>query len=123
MRAKLFLLAGLAPSAARNAELGMRAVVCGDTPLVAEGEPLLAVDPPSLLISALKPAEAGDGIVLRLSNPTGAVQEACVTLGFPFERVESLRLDEEPADYPVSREGATLRFSVPPHALRTLGIS
>jgi len=123
LTARLYLLAGLDPAAAREAELGMRAVACGDTPLAVEGEPLVEVEPSALVVSALKPAENGDGIVLRLSNPTATEQEARVTLGFPFEAAESLRLDEEPDEHPVAREEASLRIRVPPHALRSLGIS
>ncbi len=81
------------------------------------------MEPPALLLSALKPAEDGEGLVLRLSNPTGVPQEARVTLGIPFQEARPLRLDEEPSGHPITREGATLRFPVPPHALRTVRIS
>lgn len=123
--ARIALFAGLDPARAREAELGLRAVVCGEQPLAAEGEPLVEVLPRELLLSALKPADDGEGIVLRVLNPTATLQQARVTLGFPFERAVALRLDEAPEvrDCAVSREGRTLQFPVPPHALRTLGIS
>jgi len=120
--ARFALLAGLDPAGARSAELGLRAVACGEKPLAAEGEPLVEVEPKALLVSALKPAEKGDGLVLRLSNPTAVPQEARVTLGFPFERADPVRLDEEPDEQTVVREGASLRFSVPSHALRSVRI-
>ncbi|MCP4005119.1 MAG: hypothetical protein GY725_13070 [bacterium] len=120
--ARLSLFADLDPAAARESELGLRAVACGETPIVEEGQPLVQVEPSSLLLSALKPAENGTGLVLRLSNPTATEQEARVTLGFPFERAEPLRLDEERGEHSLNREGQTLRFPVPAHALRTLAI-
>jgi alpha-mannosidase len=123
LTARLCLLGGLDPAAAREAELGLRAVACGDAPLVSEGDPLVSVEPAALVISALKPAEEGDGLVLRVSNPTAAPLDAHVTLGFPFDTARSLRLDEEPDEHVVTRKGATLHFSVRPHALRTVGIS
>lgn len=120
--ARLSLFAGLDPVRAREAELGLRAVLCGDEPLVAESEPLLEVEPSTLLLSAFKPAESGDGVVVRILNPTATAQEARVTFGFPFEKSKTLRLDEAPDAFPLRRRGQTLCFPVPPHALRTVGV-
>jgi hypothetical protein len=122
LTARLSLFAGLDPARAREAEFGLRAVACGDEPLAPDGVPLVQLEPSGLLLSAFKPAESGECAVLRVSNPTAAPLEACVTLGFPFERVEAMRLDEELEPYPLSRDGVALRFSVPAHGLRTLGI-
>jgi hypothetical protein len=123
LRARLALLAGLDPAGAREAELGLQAAVCGDEPLVEDGEPLVQLEPQGLLLSALKPADNTEGIVVRVLNPTASPQRAELTLGFEFDRAETLRLDEESEDHPLSRDGQTLRFPVPPHALRTLGIA
>jgi mannosylglycerate hydrolase len=120
--ASMSLFAGLDPARAREAELGMRAVLCGDEPLVAERAPILAVEPSALILSAFKPAENGEGVVLRLSNPTERTKEAQIELGFPFERSEALRLDESLETFPLHRDGQSLSFSVPPHALRTIRI-
>jgi mannosylglycerate hydrolase len=122
LRARLSILAGLDPARARESELGLRAVACGDEPLAGDGEPLLRIEPSSLLLSAFKPAESGEGVVLRVLNPTTTPQQARITLGFPFERAAGLRLDEESEAYPLSQEGSTLSFPVPAHGLRTLGI-
>jgi alpha-mannosidase len=84
--------------------------------------PLVGLEPAPLLLSAFKPAENGDGVVLRVLNPTAVFHEAVLTLGFPFERADSLRLDEEPSNTRIERSGATLRFPVPPRALRTLRV-
>jgi mannosylglycerate hydrolase len=120
--ARLSLLGGLDPAAAREAELGLRAVPCGEETLVPTDRPLVELQPAQLLLSAFKPAENGDGAVLRVLNPTAVAHEAVLTLGFSFERAEALRVDEEHSDIRVERSGATLRFPVPPRALRTLRI-
>ena len=120
--ARLCLFAGFDPAAAREAELGLRAVACGETPLLPEGRPVLALEPHDLLLSALKPAEADGAIVLRVLNPGAEPREARVRLELPFASAEAVRLDEEPAPGALEREGARLRFPVPPHSLRTLRI-
>jgi alpha-mannosidase len=118
--ARLSLLCGLDPAAARDAELGLRAVAAGRAPLVPAGRALLALAPRELLLSALKPAERGPGLVVRVLNPGAGELEARLEPGFPFERAQAVLLDESPAELPLRREGAALRFPVPPHALRSV---
>ena len=103
--------------------MGLRTVLCGEEPLAAESESFLAVEPSELVLSAFKPAENGEGVVLRISNPTSTLQEARIELGFPFEQFEMLRLDETPTGTSPQRDGRILSFSIPPHALRTIGIA
>jgi len=122
LRAQISLFAGLDPAQAREAELGLRAVLCGDAPLAAESESLLEIEPSELVLSAFKPAGNGDGVVLRISNPTSTLQEARIELGFPFERSEILQLDETLTGTSPERDGRTLSLPIPPHALRTIGI-
>ena len=122
VEARLALFHGLDPTAARDAELPLAAVPCGAAPLVAPGHPLLALEPRSLVLSALKPAERGAGLVVRVLNPGGADCEAALHLGFPFARAEAVRLDETPCAEPVTRSGEVLRFAVPAHALRSVRI-
>ena len=76
-----------------------------------------------MVLSALKPAENGEGLVLRVLNPSGEPLEAEVRLGFDFTAAEPVRLDEAPADQPLRRDGERLRFPVPPHALRSLRVN
>ena len=121
--ARLVLLAGLDPAAARDAELPLRAVPCGESPLVAPGSALLALAPHALVLSAVKPAEAGPGLVVRVLNPTDAPLEALLRLGFPFASAEAVRLDEAATADPLTRNGDTLRFAVPPRALRSVRIA
>ena len=89
---------------------------------MADSESLLEIEPSGLLLSAFKPAEGGQGVVVRILNTKSTAQEARVTIGFPFEKAEMLRLDETPESSSPRREGQTLHFSVPPHALRSVGI-
>jgi len=123
VEARLALLPGLDPVAARDAELGLRAVPCGAEPLVPEGRAVLELAPRALVLSALKPAEEGAGLVARVLNPTDAAQEATLRLRFPFARAEAVRLDEAPSSEPLTRNGDTLSFPVPPHALRSVRLS
>jgi alpha-mannosidase len=118
LRASLSLFPGLAPSAARDAELPLRAVPAGAEPLTPPDTTLLSLEPAGLVLSALKPAEHGAGFVLRVLNPGDEMIEARLRLGFPFTNAESVRLDETPDGEPVLRDGEALRFRVPPHALR-----
>jgi hypothetical protein len=118
--ARLSLFAGLDPAAARDAELGLHAVCAGSEPLAREGEPLVALAGDGLVLSALKPAEHGGGLVLRVANPGDAPTEAEVRLGFPIEGAESLRLDETPDGGALDRQGDRLRLPVPAHGLRTV---
>jgi hypothetical protein len=122
LEARLSLYAGLDPAAARDAELPLRAVPAGDAPLAPEGRALLALEPRALVLSAVKPAEQEEGLVVRVLNPTDAAHEATLRLGFPFARVEAVRLDEAPTGDAVTRAGETLRFTVPPHALRSVRV-
>jgi alpha-mannosidase len=112
------------PALARAAELGLRAVPAGpaDTPSpLAPGRSLLGLSPGAIVLSALKPADQGDGMVLRVLNPTDETVEAVAALGFPVETVRPVRLDEEPSDDgEIRREGARLDLTVEPHRLRSV---
>ena len=87
---------------------------------MAEGEALLRLEPPELLLSALKPAEDGDGFVLRLQNPGNEASEARIELGFPVREAEACPLDEQAdpsADAPALEPGwRALQARVPARA-------
>ena len=109
-------------AAAREAELPLQAVTIAGEPRVPEGLSLLALEPRTLVLSALKPADDGDAIVLRVSNPGDAMARAVVRTGFALESATPLRLDETPADFAVEVTPRSVSFDVPPHALRSIGL-
>ncbi len=120
IEAQLSLLVGCDPRAARDAELGLCAVAAGAAPLVPPGRALVQIAPREVLLSALKPAEAGPGLVLRLLNPTDAPLDARVRLGFPITAALPVRLDESPANDSVALADGELALRLPPHALRSV---
>jgi hypothetical protein len=105
---------------ARDAELGLLATATGTTPLVPPGVPLLAIGPRHIVLSALKPADDGDGTIIRLLNPTGDDSTATIELGLDVTSAAATNLDETEADRPLALDGRTLRVDVPAHALRTV---
>jgi 2-O-(6-phospho-alpha-D-mannosyl)-D-glycerate hydrolase len=109
--------------AVRDAELGLRAVPAGDAPLFQSERALLTIEPREILLTAMKPAEDREGIIVRLLNPTDAPVEARLQAGFPLARVEGVRLDEQPAAMPIAVEGESISLTVPPHALRSLRVT
>jgi mannosylglycerate hydrolase len=118
VRARLALLPAADLRAARDAELGLRAVAAGPAPLLEPGRSLLAVEPRGLVLTALKPADDGDGVVLRLLNPGDALLAGRVTTGFPVAEVVPVRLDETPLGPPCATAGS-FAVDVPPHAQRS----
>jgi hypothetical protein len=120
--ARISLFCGLDPAEAREAEVGLRAVPCGDEPLVPDGVSQIELESGDVIVSALKPVEEGEGLVLRVLNSTGTRQEARICFGFSFDSVESVRLDETPDGREVERVGSTVCLSVSPHGLRTVRI-
>ncbi|HUI27367.1 MAG TPA: glycosyl hydrolase-related protein, partial [Candidatus Kryptonia bacterium] len=120
IEARLSLLAEGDCVAAHDAELGLRGVIAGAAPLLAAQQSLLTIEPRELLLSALKPAEDGDGIVLRLLNPTDVGLSATLHVGFPLRSACAVRLDEGPVDCLITIEANTVRCEVPPRALRSL---
>jgi alpha-mannosidase len=120
LEANLALLPGTDPSALRAAELGLRAVFAGDAPLLPPETTLLAVTPLQVLLSACKPAEDGDGCIVRLLNPTDVALPTEVYVGPPLAGVESVRLDETPDGNELRHDGKTVHLTVGPHALRSM---
>jgi alpha-mannosidase len=120
IEARLSLFTGLDLRAVRDGELGLWAALAGQAPLVPSDVPLLVLEPWEMLLSALKPAEDGNGLVLRVLNPTDAEREAIVRCGFELAHASAVRLDETPADLLVVREGRALRFPVPGRSLRSV---
>jgi len=120
IEARLALVAGDDPVVGRDAELGLRGAIGGPSPHLRDGASLLALDPPGLVLSAVKPAEDGDGIVVRVLNPTDRPCTAHLRTGFPLTGAEPVRLDETRMDGSIERDERGVRFEVPPRALRSV---
>jgi mannosylglycerate hydrolase len=118
--ARISLLHGLDARAARDAEVGLLAFAAGDAPLAADGSSLVTVEPQDLVLSALKPAEHTDGIVVRVLNPTDEEREAVVTFGIDVAHATSVRLDETEDAGTAEIVERVVRFAVGPHALRSV---
>jgi hypothetical protein len=118
--ARLALLSGVDPVAARDAELGLRGTIGGPEPLLADGRPLLALAPSTLVLSATKPAEEGSGIVVRVMNPSDAPVRATLTCGLPITSARAIRLDETPIAEPVTLDRGAATWVVPPRGVRSI---
>ncbi len=110
----------LVASAARESEVPLQAVTIGGAPLSPDGVSLLSLEPRTLVLSALKPAEHGDGVVVRVLNPGDAQVRAIVRTGFSLAGAQALRLDENAADFALAATRDSVSFEVPPHALRSV---
>jgi len=62
-----------------------------------------SVEPTSLVVSAVRVTEAGDGLILRLYNPTLREVEGRVRLWRPFVQAHLVRMDEEDIE-PLARQ-------------------
>ncbi len=123
IEANLALFVGQDARAMRDAELGLRAVAAGKVPLVPANRPLITIEPREILLTALKPAEEGPGIVLRLLNPTDAALAARIQVAFPVSSVEAVRLDERPAQATVAVQGHVVTLTVPARGLRSIRLA
>lgn len=108
------------PRRARAAAGQLRCVVAGTAPGWPPGTPLLEIGPEELILTSLKPAEAGHAMILRLWNPSSTAVAGWARVAIPLAAVESVRLDEEPDGAECVVAGNVLRVTVPPHGLRTL---
>ena len=69
----------------------------------------------------MKPAEEGDGIVLRCFNATAHAVQGTLRFGRPRSRAVRVRADEqEPVAVSLGNAGRTLTFTAAPHAWVTL---
>ncbi|MHB8464676.1 MAG: glycoside hydrolase family 38 N-terminal domain-containing protein [Acidimicrobiales bacterium] len=119
--ARLALLFGPPqPRAAWNAELGLRAVPAGPAPILAEGASTLTLEGDDVVLSAIKAAEDGNGMIVRVLNPTEHAANATLRFGIIGGAVEAVQLDESAAEYPLQVGRDAVSLVVPPHALRSI---
>jgi alpha-mannosidase len=127
-QARLALAFGPHPQVeAWDGELGLRAVPAGPEPILPPGTSLVTLDAPGVVLSALKPADDGNGLVARLLNPTGTPVECRLQWNDLGQMVSEVRLDEEPVgptDPPslqIDRNETIM--TMPAHRLRSLRIA
>jgi len=111
------------PVDARAAEIGLCGVLGGDAPLLAAGVSLLELDARRCVLSACKPAQDGDGAVVRVLNPTDESEPVRLRFGLDVRRARPVGLDEQPVEHLVTHHGREVALPVPPHALRSVRIN
>ena len=108
---------------ARAAEIGFRGVLAAETPRVDADTSLLRLESQHSILSACKPAQEGDRIVVRVSNPTDIPDDVTLHFGLDVRRARPVRIDEQPDEFYVEHHGRSVQFHVPPHALRTVRVT
>lgn len=111
------------PADARAAEIGLRGVIGGAAPVLPSDLGLLEIEARHSILSACKPAQEGDRIVVRVLNPSDEPDDVMLHFGLDVQRARPVGLDEQPVDFFLTHNGRDVGFYVPPHALRTLRIT
>jgi alpha-mannosidase len=105
---------------AEAAEIGLWGVL-GDThPLLAGDASLLELHAERSVLSACKPAERGDGVVVRVLNPSAHSDDVTLRFGLDIAQAIPVRLDETPSDEPIDYNRRAVHLDVPAHALRSV---
>lgn len=104
---------------ANDAELGLRGVLAGPSPMLAAGHSLLQLTAERCELSACKPAEDGDGIVVRLLNPSATDETVELRTGIALTSATPVRLDETPAGDALAIDDDRLVATVPAYATRS----
>jgi len=86
---------------------------------LAAGASLLSIQPGTLVLSALRTAENGEGIIVRLYNIASQPTRGEVRLEEPYAAVELANLKEEPLG-PAEVEDGRVRLSAKPNQILTL---
>jgi len=101
-------------------------VPAGRRPVLAAGQSLFTLEGPDIVLTTLKPAERGSGLVTRVLNPTDTPREATLRWNMPVRDMFAVRLDEEPVETdPLTSEAidATgLGLQVARHSVRTVRV-
>lgn len=93
----------------------------GDKNYFLDGWSLFECDNPALVLSALKLRENGDGVVLRMYNPTASPQRFCLSFTLPVLALQQLSLVEEEEKL-VPVQGNAIEGTMGPFAIATWGI-
>ena len=103
-----------------NLFLPLKAMWARDWNGTVDRSPGVELEGEGLVLSAVKPAEAGNGMVIRCYNLGSAATEGRLTFGFPIRKAGRVRADETVvADVPVENEKEA-RFMVEPRGVFSL---
>jgi mannosylglycerate hydrolase len=111
------------PRDAAASEVGVWGVLGDADPTLTAGTSLLSIDAAHSELSACKPAEDGDGLIVRVLNPSDQPDDVALRFGIPLQSAHGVRLDEsfdDSSDW--RRDGDVVSTKVPPHALRTVRV-
>ena len=82
----------------------------------------LALDPPALVLSAVKRSESGDSLIVRFYNPTSEPAQANLRTHQPMAGARAVNLNEEPeADLPLT-DANSLTLPVTAKQVRTVAL-
>jgi alpha-mannosidase len=80
---------------------------------------LVSLEPESAMLSALKPAEGGDGLILRIYEAHGRPTQAILRFASAVSRIIETDLLEEPVGL-IAEDARELSLSLKAHQIRTL---
>ncbi|MDO8685080.1 MAG: glycoside hydrolase family 38 C-terminal domain-containing protein [Clostridiales bacterium] len=80
---------------------------------------LVRVDRRNMAISAFKPAESGEGLILRLYNGSSTAEKVRVELDFDIERVYEVDLNENKTYRMVGTDGKGFEFDIDGFEIKT----
>lgn len=123
IRSAMSLMMRPTRSQVRDARVGLRGVIAGPMPLLEDDRALMELESGEVVLSALKPAEDGDGAIVRLLNETAQAEQVALRFGVPLVDVQAVRLDEsaDPGAQLV-RSGDSVRLEVGAHSARTMRV-
>ncbi|MDO8685169.1 MAG: glycoside hydrolase family 38 C-terminal domain-containing protein [Clostridiales bacterium] len=81
------------------------------------------VDGRNAVISAFKPAESGDGLILRLYNGGSRVEKVKVELGFEIDRIHEVDLIENKTYGIINTDGRAFEFDLAGFEIKTFRLS
>ena len=105
---------------ATAAEIGLWGVLGDTDSVLASDASLLELHAERSVLSACKPAEQSDGLVVRVLNPSGDAETVTLRFGLDITDATPVRLDETPIDGPIEHDGRVVHLPVPAHALRSV---
>ena len=90
----------------------------------ADQKSFFAVDSSDVIIDTVKPAEDGNGMILRLFETYNTAQRCALRFGFPVRRVEETDLMEKPIDGQTleADENGAIKLSIHPYEIKTYRI-